>query len=84
MDPVKGAAKDVGGQLAHQAGALGNVEEAIGVEQSLGGVLPADERLDAGDRASARVRFGLVVEDQFTVLQSVPELADQSQPVAGS
>ena len=44
-------------------------------------VLPADERLDARDRAVGGADLGLVVEHELAVVDRVAELGDERQPV---
>ena len=68
------------GHGGHQPGLLDQVEEGVGVEQAAGGVVPADQRLDAVDLAGAQVDLGLVVQDELVVGQRGPQLLDRPQP----
>src|SRR3954463_2300373 len=52
-------------QRAHQRGVLGVREEGARAAQAVDGVLPAHERLDAGDAAGREVDLRLVVQDQL-------------------
>ncbi len=45
------------------------------------GVLPAHERLHAGDAPTPQVNLGLVAEDELASLERPPDLAEQDQPI---
>ena len=48
-------------------------------QQSMFGVLPAQQRLDTGDPLRLKVDLGLVVQDELAPLQSQPDLTQQHQ-----
>ena len=58
-------------------------DELVGRDEPEGGVLPADEGLDALGLAGAEDRFGLVVEDELASGDGHPQLAQQRQPGGG-
>ena len=51
----------------------------IGREQAVQGVGPADQPFDPGDAARAIAQLGLVIEDQFFLLDRAAQIADQGQ-----
>jgi hypothetical protein len=69
------------GEPPHESGLLGEGEEDVRVEQSPVGVLPANQRLEAGHRAGPEVELGLVVVDQLVGVQCRPELLERLEPV---
>ena len=54
-------------------------DEVVGEYQALGGVLPAHQRLHAGDPVRAGEDLGLVVEHQVILLHGALQLALQGQ-----
>ena len=52
-------------------------EEGVGVEQSVFGVVPADERFDAADVAVGEVELWLVVQNELPGVDRVRELTEQ-------
>ena len=71
------------GQRHDQPGLLGERDELAGSEQSARRVLPANERLEAGDAAQVQVHDRLVVQDQFLVLDRPLELLAAVEPGEG-
>ena len=67
------------GQRAHQAGLLGERQERARAEQAELRVIPAHERLGAGDLAGLEVELGLVVHDDLAGLDRLRQLADQRE-----
>ena len=87
VDPPLGELRERGlehvqGQRPHQRGVLGVREERARAAQAVHGVLPAHERLDAGDAAGREVDLRLVVQDQLVALERAAQLGDQRQPLA--
>ena len=72
----------VQGQRPHQRGVLGVREERAGSAQAVDGVLPAHERLDAGDASGREVDLRLVVQDELVALERAAQLGDQREPLA--
>ena len=72
----------VQGQRPHQRRVLGVRKERAGAAQAVHGVLPAHERLDAGDAAGREIDLRLVVQDQLVALERAAQLGDQGQPLA--
>jgi hypothetical protein len=70
---VEDPARDV----PDQAGALGEAEELVRAQQPPLRVLPADERLHADHAAAAQRDLGLEVQDEFVVVEGVPQLAQE-------
>ena len=70
-----------GGQVAHQAGVLGQRQERVGQQQAAGRVLPADERLDAADPQGPRVDLGLVEDGEPAGEHGVAQLLERAQPL---
>ncbi len=58
-------------------------DELVGRDEPEGGVLPADEGLDALDLAGVEGGFGLVVEDELALGDGGPQLAEKRQPGGG-
>ena len=63
-----------------QAAVLGDGDELGGVEQAALGVLPAHERLDAGDLAGAQADHRLVVEGELVAVERLAQLAFDLEP----
>src|SRR5207247_9745724 len=60
-----------------RARGLGKADEAIGREQSARRMLPAQQRLNAGDRAAPELDQRLVVEEELFARERPAELARQ-------
>ncbi len=71
------------GHRLDQAGALGLGDETIGVEESVGGMLPADERFGSRDPHRIHRRLGLVVQYELVARHRVAEVPEQGQMVRG-
>ena len=66
-----------------QAGLLGQRDELAGAEEAARRVLPAHQRLEAGDAAEVEVDDRLVVQDQLVVLDRALELLAAVEPGDG-
>ena len=76
-----GAVHDPVGEPDDELGRLGGGHERARRQEAAHRVLPADERLDARDRAVGGADLGLVVEDELAVVDRVPELGHEREPV---
>ena len=74
-----GGAQHEAPELQDQAGLLGQRDELGGRDQAEVGVEPADQRLDADDRAIVQAHLRLVVDDQLGTLERAPQLGLQDQ-----
>src|SRR6185295_19044689 len=81
-DLAQRGVEDVLGELAHDAGLLGERDERAGAEQAALGMHPADERLDVVDAAAVEVELRLEVEDDLLGADRVAQLADELQALA--
>ncbi len=79
-DLAAGALLDPAADRLDQAAVLGDRDELGRVEQAALGVLPADQRLEAGDLAGAQVDHRLVVEGELLAVERVPQLPFDLQP----
>ncbi len=80
---AEGVVEHAQGQRAHQARLLGERQEGARAEQAELRVIPAHERLGAGDLAGLEIELRLVVHDDLTGLDRVRQLADQGETGAG-
>ncbi len=64
-----------------ERGRLDLRDELVRAEQAALGVLPAHERLHAGDTPALQVDLRLVVEDELAALERPSDLAEQDQAV---
>ena len=53
-------------------------QEFIGTEQSALGMLPTQQGLDANNSGGEKVEFGLVKENEFTLIERIMEFGKQS------
>ena len=81
-DLLQRAVEHVGGERARQPALLRERQEVCGREQPAPRVLPAHERLDAGDGPARQVGLRLVVQDELAVVDRVAQLADEREPLA--
>ena len=65
-------------------GALHFGQEAGGQQQTLPGVAPADECLDASGLAGRQVDLGLVVNDEFVAGDAITQVSQQGELIAPS
>ena len=79
-DLAAGALLDPAPDRLDQAAVLGDRDELGRVEQAALGVLPADQRLEAGDLAGAQADHRLVVEGQLVAVERVAQLAFDLEP----
>ena len=70
-----------GAQLPDQPGLLGHLDKLSRRQQSSNGMRPAHQRLHAGRTPGAQVHPRLVVQPQFTGVDTAPQLTEQQQPV---
>ena len=85
LEPPLGAlsqrgVEDPAGELRDRAGPLGERHELVGLQQPVLGVLPAHERLGAGDVVPLERHLRLVVQDELVALDRAPQLAEEAQP----
>jgi len=71
-----------GGQRIDQARALGQRYENLGGDRPAHRVRPPHERLDGADPAGTQIQLRLVPDLEVAPLQSPPQVAHQSEPVA--
>ena len=57
--------------------------ERIGHQELAGGVIPADQRLDAHDLVRRQVDLRLVVQDELVAADAVPQIADHREAPCG-
>ena len=67
------------GDRADLAGALGHRDEVGRLHQAAHGIVPADQRLDAHDRARIQGHDRLIVEHQLAALDRPPQAAGDGQ-----
>jgi hypothetical protein len=79
-DVVAGGTQGDVAKRDDQARVLGNVKEGSRCQQSALRMLPAEQRLDADDRASFEVDDRLVEARELVGDEPVPDLALQLQP----
>ena len=79
-DLAAGALLDPAADRLDQAAVLGDRDELGRVEQAALGVLPADQRLEAGDLAGAQADHRLVVERELVAVERVAQLAFDLEP----
>ena len=63
-----------------QPGVLGERDEHVGADEPAPRVVPAHERLDAGDETGADRGLRLVVDDELALLERAAQLAGERQP----
>ena len=78
---VEGLLEHGRGEVAHQPGVLDERQELVRGKQTAGRVVPAHQRLDAGDEQGLRVDLGLVVHRQGTGVDDAAQLLEGAQPV---
>lgn len=76
------ASRTASGEGADLARLLGQVDEAVGHQQSPRRVLPPHEGLDAGDPPRGEVQLGLVVQHQLAPGVGLAQLPRQLEAVA--
>ena len=67
-------------EVGDRAGALGERDELVGLQQPVLGVLPAHERLDARHAVALERDLRLVVQDELVALDRAPQLAQEAEP----
>ena len=67
----------------HQLAFLGDLNEGIGHQHTVPGMLPAHQRLGADDPARGKLELGLVVQPQLVRRQGTAKIAGQADAVLG-
>ena len=68
-------------QVLDETGALGQGDELVRRNQTVLGVLPANQGFDADAAIVAQADFGLVVQGQLVTLDRPTQVADHRQPI---
>ena len=74
-EPRQSLLQHFAGNQVHQAQALGTGNEAVGHDDPVFRVVPAQQRLEAGQSAVAAVHFGLIGQSELVALQGQHQLS---------